>query len=61
MPLQLALGLPLVPEPLNELVCENAAVRLLCKHEHSCAKLLCIQERYSFCSCSLFDSFNIML
>lgn len=30
VPLQLALGLPLVPEPLNELVCDNAAVRLLC-------------------------------
>lgn len=27
VPLQLALGLPLVPEPLNELVCQNAAVR----------------------------------
>lgn len=40
VPLQLALGLPLVPELLNELVCENAAVRpwlscLLCHAEFS--------------------------
>lgn len=30
VPLQLALGLPLVPEALNQLVCSNAMVRRLC-------------------------------
>ena len=45
VPLQLALGLPLVPEPLNELVCKNAAVRPPCQQEHYPHTLLCIQGR----------------
>jgi hypothetical protein len=55
VPLQLALGLPLVPEPLNQLVCENAAVRLLLSGRPPLHTLLTSSlTGGQICSCSCF-------